>query len=230
MIFELDTLYLAGKVAGSIVGLWWLTRATTAAVEAYYLQSYRENNEVMGTAALDYAEVSGVGDPDEALEESQENKPRGPDQRSRLVKALVIIARAEFGAPFGPAFSKPVIVESTRIKVGDFLRKACRDRHVRKVDTARLVDLAVDLYFVPTRRDLSRARAMSSAAVADRAAFMAYAAAHKGPGWFARLFMRLQGADVALPGFFTPHCDYLPDGGQRRGVPPAGGALLGQRV
>lgn len=111
------------------------------------------------------------GDPHNALDEHSEERyagrqgPKPP--RGRFVSALVALARAEFGPPFGPEFSDPVVRRATEIKVHTYLVKVCRERHVRVRDIAYLVPEAVALYFVPTRRDIRIQHIKSSAAVAE---------------------------------------------------------------
>lgn len=73
---------------------------------------------------------------------------------TRFVAALVQLARAEYGSPFGPEYHNPDVIKATRIKVGTFLRRYCKEKHVRTRDIAFAVDEAVELYFVPTRRDV----------------------------------------------------------------------------
>lgn len=85
-----------------------------------------------------------------------------------LTRKLVSMARAEFGAPFGPSYEKPGIREATAIKVRDFLSRECKERNVRSADREDVLDDAVALYFVPTRRDIKRAELINSPAVDER--------------------------------------------------------------
>lgn len=116
-------------------------------------------------------EIGGVEDDDNTLEQGFASvNPetvavcRTHEGQRKFVAKLVVVARAEFGAP-RPEVMKGVLREATYIKVATYLRKYCRDHNVRARDIADCVDDAVALYFVPTRRDLRRAYITNSTTV-----------------------------------------------------------------
>lgn len=118
-------------------------------------------------------------------------------RRNRFVSALVVEARAEFGAPFGPEMADPVVRRATQLKVATFLRRQCKERHVRARDIAYAVDEAAELYFVPTRRDIRTRLIAGSGVVAQRKEEMAKAASPL-CGRIMRALMWLAGNSVSL--------------------------------
>lgn len=118
-------------------------------------------------------------------------------RRNRFVSALVLEARAEFGAPFGPEMQDPVVRRATQIKVATFLRRLCKERHVRARDIAYGVDEAVELYFVPTRRDVRTKLIAGSGVVAQRKEEMRRAGSPL-VGRFMRALMWVAGNNVSL--------------------------------
>lgn len=187
-------------------GAYGLTRVAVRTADAVCYHTDRTANEMLGEQAVDQVvDVAVLAEPEDAVVEARDDfvGPARPGRRGRLVRALVVIARAEFGAPFGSSFDKPLIREATRLKVGDYLRKVCRDRHVRKTDMALVVDAAVEGYFVPSRWDIRRAKAMNSAIVKDRQAYMQWCMNDAGPGWFSRLLMAFEGVGTG-PRFLGP--------------------------
>lgn len=141
------------------------------------------------------------GDPEDvAAEHTEEGMTKyGGMQRTatgqrRFVGILVMVARAEFGAPL-PEQQRGLQRDAAYLKVRAHLIKWCKDHNVRTKDIANNVDDATALWFVPTRRDVRRALIMGSAHVANR--YMEEREAHSRPfGVMLRTLLRLAGHDL----------------------------------
>jgi len=227
-MIEIAAIYIAAKWLATCGGAYGLTRALWHTADAFAHHTDRCTNERLGgymvRVVVDEEDEVEPEDVIGAFEERPQPE-EGPllvgnveiapavrrglvarpvRQRANFVRALVTEARAEFGAPFGSVYEKLNIKEATRIKVGDYLRKICRDRNVRKTDMAHLVDAAVDAYFVPSRRDLRRAKAYNSAIVADRQEYMDWCTRGAGPGFLGRMLMAATGVEGVKPRWFGP--------------------------
>lgn len=203
-MIEIAALWLIGKLLLGTGGTYGLARASYAAVNASVTHQYRvlaeRNAQNVLTVAVDVEEDE---EPQQVFDEA-EAVPPPPNFKRRLLRALVVEARAEFGAPFGSVFERPIILEATRLKVGDYMRKICRDRHVRKKDMAELIDLAVDAYFIPSRRDVKRFGASGAALVRDRSALLDWVRKDGGPGWFGRFLIEWREGVCVGPRLFGP--------------------------
>ncbi len=135
-------------------------------------------------------------------------------RRDRFVAALVQIARAEMGTPFSRSFDDAKVREAHEIKVATFLRRYCKERHVRMHDIAMHVPAAVMMYFVPTEADVQMGLIGQSAIVQARRQEMA-AASSSIAGRLQRFMLGVLGHE--LPGVGALGMVDTPDPAQRAG-------------